>query len=269
MLEKRLTVAKALVLRSGAMLREVYAGEKAITHKGRIDLLANYDLQSEGLIVEGIREAFQDDAIVAEEVHYDAGRQDYWLIDPIDGTTNFAHGLPDFTICITYMQEGEPQLGVIYNPSRGELYSAMRGRGAFLNERPIRVSRQSELQQSLLSAGFPYDLDGIDFDVFNAWQRLFYRCQGIRHIGCASMNPAYVASGLLEGFWEAGFRPWDLAAGILLVKEAGGQVSRIDGGPDPLSEPCSLLATNGLLHDELLELLARDIDGQGRKDNGQ
>jgi myo-inositol-1(or 4)-monophosphatase len=268
MLERRLRAAKALALQAGALLREAYAGEKVITHKGRIDLLTNFDLQSEGMLVQGLREAFPEDAIIAEEAHFDHGHQAYWLIDPIDGTTNFVHGLPDFTICLAYIQESQPQLGVIYNPARGELYTAQRGGGAFLNERPIHVSRQSELEQSLLSAGFPYDPDSIDFDVFGTWQHIFYRSQGIRHIGCASMNPAYVASGALEAYWEEGFKPWDIAAGILLVTEAGGRVSRIDGGPDPLDEPCSLLASNGLLHDEMLKLLKRASPGDERKAGG-
>ncbi|MEJ2012704.1 MAG: inositol monophosphatase family protein [Anaerolineales bacterium] len=265
MLESRLMVAKSLALQAGAVLREAYAGEKVITHKGRIDLLTNFDLQSEGMLVQGLREAFPDDSIVAEEAHFDPGHEAYWLIDPIDGTTNFAHGLPDFTICLAYIQAGNPQLGIIYNPARGELYTALRDGGAYLNETPIHVSQQLELEQSLLSAGFPYDPNSIDFDVFDAWQRIFYRSQGIRHIGCASMNPAYVASGVLEAFWEEGFQPWDLAAGILLVTEAGGRVSRIDGGPDPLREPCSLLASNGLLHDELLALLQHAARGDKRK----
>lgn len=255
MLTDRLAVAKSLVLRSGDLLRHVYSEPKTIHHKGRIDLLTKYDLQSERMLVQGLREAFPGDAIVAEEAHFDPGHAAYWLIDPIDGTTNFAHGLPDFTICLAYIEEGEPLLGVIYNPARAELYSALRGDGAYLNEHPIRVSQQSDLEQSLLSAGFPYDPNAIDFDVFDAWQRIFYRSQGIRHIGCASMNPAYIASGVLEAYWEEGYQPWDLAAGLLLVTEAGGRVSRIDGGPDPLREPCSLLASNGVLHDDLLALL--------------
>jgi myo-inositol-1(or 4)-monophosphatase len=258
MLDRRMAVAKALALQSGAMLREAYAGDKVITHKGRIDLLTNFDLQSEGMLVEGIREAFPDDAVVAEEAHFDSDQAAYWLIDPIDGTTNFAHGLPDFTICIAYMQEEQPQLGVIYNPARGELFTAMRGGGAYRNDRPIKVSQQSELEQSLLSAGYPYNPGTVDLDLFGAWQRIFYRSQGIRHIGCASLTQAWVAAGTLDAYWEEGFRPWDFAAGILLVQEAGGAISRIDGSPDIFREPCSLLASNGLLHDELLELLNSD-----------
>ena len=253
--EERLSVAKSLAIESGAILRLAFMGEKIVTHKGRIDLLTNYDLQSEQILVEGIQNAFPEDFIVAEEQNAKTSRSEYWLVDPIDGTTNFTHGLPDFTICLAYLRKHEPVMGVIYNPARDELFSAVKNGGAFLNNEPIRVSDQPSLTQSLLAAGFPYDLDTINFDVFGYWHQIFYMSRGIRHIGCTSLNLAYIACGRLDGFWESGFRPWDIAAGMVIVREAGGIITRLDGGEKPLSEPCSILATNRQLHTELLELL--------------
>jgi len=258
-LEERLSVAKSLAIESGAILRLAYTGEKIVTHKGRIDLLTNFDLLSEEILVEGIQKNFPEDFIVAEEQNAKTSHSEYWLVDPLDGTTNFTHGLPDFTICLAYLRKHEPVLGVIYNPARDELFSAVKNGGSFLNDEPIRVSDQPSLTQSLLAAGFPYDLDQITFDVFGYWQQIFYMSRGIRHIGCASLSLAYIACGRLDGFWESGLHPWDIAAGMVIVREAGGTITRIDGGENPLSEPCSILGTNGRLHIELLKQLDDQI----------
>lgn len=259
MLEERLSVAKSLAFESGAILRLAYTGEKVVTHKGRIDLLTNHDLESEKILVEGIQKAFPDDFVIAEEQNSSIRHSNYWLIDPLDGTTNFTHGLPDFTICLAYLRKHEPVMGVVYNPVRDEIFCALKDGGAFLNDEPIRVSDQPSLTQSLLAAGFPYDLDQITFDVFGYWQQIFYMSRGIRHIGCASLSLAYIACGRLDGFWESGLRPWDIAAGMVIVREAGGTTTRIDGGENPLSEPCSILGTNGRLHIELLKQLNDQI----------
>lgn len=252
---KRLTLARSLALRAGALLRDAYRGSKRIQYKGRIDLLTNYDLESHNLIVKGIQEAFPQDAIISEEGIEQSSLPDAWLIDPLDGTTNFVSGLPDFTISIAYLQDSNPVLGVIYNPPVGDLFHAERNKGAFLNDEIIKVSQTDALIESVLAEGFPYDLEQITFDPFDAWTRIFYKTRGIRHVACASLTMAYVAAGRIEAYWEEGCYPWDLAAGMLLVTEAGGSISRIDGSTNPLRQPCSVLASNGHLHHELTELL--------------
>jgi myo-inositol-1(or 4)-monophosphatase len=255
MLAERFNAARSAVLQAGAMLREVYPKSKSVEHKGRIDLLTQFDLSSEKVLTEQIRKHFPSDTIISEESKQKTSEADYWLIDPIDGTTNFAHGLPEFAICVSYMQAGKPIVGIIYNPVRDELFHAIKDGGAYLNDQPIQVSTQTDLMQSLLASGFPYDPGTTDFDLFGAWSDIFYLCRGIRHIGCASMNTAYIAAGRLEGYWESSLNTWDVAAGILLIREAGGKVTRLDGKPDPLIEPCSILASNGSLHDQLLSLM--------------
>jgi myo-inositol-1(or 4)-monophosphatase len=255
MLEERLTLAKTLAQDAGHLLREGYHAEKDVSHKGQIELLTQFDLMSEKYISEGIQAAFPQDEIIAEENNAPITRPDYWLIDPLDGTTNFAHGLPGFTVCLAYVKNHIPVLGVIYIPLLDELYSSLEDAGAFMNDVPIRVSREKALDQSLLATGFPYAYGDTDFDVFGNWERLFYRSRGVRHLGCASINLAYVASGRLDGFWEYGFKSWDMAAGVILVREAGGIVTRIDGGDDPLVEPTSILATNGEIHKDITALI--------------
>jgi myo-inositol-1(or 4)-monophosphatase len=255
MLEERMAVAKSLALEAGVILHQGYSSDKDISHKGRIELLTQFDLMSEQLITEGIRQAFPQDYIVAEEENAPITHSDYWLIDPLDGTTNFAHGLPSFTICLSYLQNHKPVMGVIYIPMLDELYSASQDHGAFLNDVSIEVTRQASLKQSLLATGFPYAFDQVDFDSFGNWERLFYQSLGLRHLGCASLNLAYVACGRLDGFWECGFKAWDMAAGVIIVEEAGGIVTRIDGGENPLSDPTSILATNGHLHQAIADLI--------------
>jgi myo-inositol-1(or 4)-monophosphatase len=255
MLEDRLAVAKSLALEAGTILRQGYHGEKDISHKGRLELLTQFDLMSEQLITKGIRESFPQDYIVAEEENAPITQSDYWLIDPLDGTTNFAHGLPGFTISLAYLLNHRPVLGVLYLPILNELFSALHNHGSFLNDVDIEVTKQTSLKHSLLATGFPYAFDQVEFDSFGNWERLFYQSRGLRHLGCASLNLAYVACGRLDGFWECGFKPWDMAAGIILVQEAGGSVTRIDGGDNPLIEPTSILATNGHLHKPITDLI--------------
>lgn len=251
----RLELAVDLARRAGGSLCEGYRREKVIKYKGRTNLLTEYDLRSEAMVVEGILSAFPEDAIVAEEGGAIGEAEEHWLIDPLDGTTNFAHGMPAFTVCIAYVRGLDPLLGVIYDPIRDELFSAIRDGGARLNGEPIRVSSARELGESLLSTGFPYEIEWEGDDNFERWERAFRASRGVRHLGCASLNLAYVAAGRLDGYWESRLHPWDLASGVLLVQEAGGRVTRVDGGPEVLAAPCSVLATNGHLYGELLSLL--------------
>lgn len=254
-LEARLDLAKELSRRAGAVIWRNLGRAKRVSHKGRIDLLTEFDLQSEQIIVEGLQAAFPQDSILAEEQGRVGQDSTHWVIDPIDGTTNFAHGIPEFSVCIAYVEGCVPLLGVTYDPSRDELFSARRGAGAQLNGQPIHVTETKDLASSLLATGFPYHFkDAVD-DNFGHWEDLFHESLGVRHLGCASLNPAYVAAGRLDGYWELHARPWDLAPGVLLVEEAGGTVTRADGSEEVLRDPCSILATNGHLHEAILEHL--------------
>lgn len=257
-MQKRLKIATDLCREAGKILRQGFTQEKTITYKDKNDLLTEFDLLSEDLIIRGIHNAFPDDSIVSEEREPFGHSDACWIIDPLDGTTNFAHSIPDFTISVAYVEDSRPSMGVIFDPMRDELYSAMRDDGARLNGQRMRVSETDNLEESLLSAGFPYRPQGKYLDIFRQWQKLYAASLGVRHLGCASLNLAYVASGRIDGYWELQLRPWDLAAGILLVEEAGGNVTRASGRDGVLTYPCSVLASNGQIHEDMLQILQYD-----------
>ena len=251
---------------AGAILRERLTRPRDVQFKGTVDLVTDADRASETLIAGRIREVFPDHRLVGEEGARGAEGSDQprqaaaevpfgWLVDPLDGTTNFAHGYPHFAVAIALERGGRVVLGVVYDPMRDELFVAERGGGASLNGVPLRVTAEDDLIRSLLATGFTYDLsrraenDAL-WDVFNN------RVQGVRRDGSAALNLAYVAAGRLDGFWERPLGPWDIAAGALLVEEAGGRVSGYDGGPfSPYAR--EVVASNGPLHPALLEVIAR------------
>jgi myo-inositol-1(or 4)-monophosphatase len=215
------------------------------------------------LIAGRIREAFPRHRLIGEEGARGAQSGDAepmpfgWVIDPLDGTTNFAHGYPHFAVSIALEHEGDPVLGVVFDPMRDELFVAERGDGATLNGEPISVSTSRELIVSLLATGFPYDLSrrgpsNALWDAFNG------RCQGVRRDGSAALNLCYVAAGRLDGFWEQPLQAWDIGAGALLVREAGGTVTALDGGPFDLYDH-QVLATNGHLHEPMREIIASTL----------
>jgi myo-inositol-1(or 4)-monophosphatase len=177
-----------------------------------------------------------------------------WIIDPLDGTTNYAHGYPCYGVSIGLERKGEMILGVVYDPTRDELFAAERGAGATLNGRSIRVSRIDRLEQALVISGFPYDVRERMDDYLPAWQRFLAHAQAVRRDGAAALDLCYVAAGRLDGFWEFGLQPWDTAAGWIMIEEAGGRVTRGDGTAfDNFS--ASMLCSNSLIHDEMLEVL--------------
>jgi myo-inositol-1(or 4)-monophosphatase len=256
-MSQRLELAQRLARRAGALLREGYDGDPDVDLKGEIDLLTDYDLRSEELLVEGIQSAFPQDAILAEEGGEHDGSQVQWLIDPLDGTTNFSHGVPVFVVSIACRREDEIFCAVVYDPMQHELFHAQLGGGAWLNGRAISVSSATTLNESLLATGFPYDIrthPETNLDHFAAFK---LRTRGVRRLGAAALDLAYVAAGRFDGYWEMRLWPWDWSAGILLVQEAGGTVSRMDGGPDVFREPTSVLASNGRIHAQMLEVLQR------------
>jgi myo-inositol-1(or 4)-monophosphatase len=241
---------------AGQLLREELGGTRRIRHKRSvIDLVTEMDQRAEAFIVERLLGAFPDHAVLAEESGATDGRSEYrWLIDPLDGTTNYAHGLPVFAVSVALERAGVVELGVAYDPSRDECFVAERARGATLNGEAIRVSSVDALDQALLVTGFPYDIRTTSETNLPEYATLSVRAQAVRRLGSAVIDLCYVACGRLEGFWELALGPWDMAAGGLIVQEAGGRVTNVRGGPWRLEGP-GVLATNGRVHDAILTAL--------------
>jgi len=256
LIDQAFEVARQAALAGGRILKAGLGRARQVRHKGFRDLVTELDLASQAEIVGRIEAVFPDHRIMAEED--EAGRRELggpvWIIDPLDGTTNFVHGLPTYCVSICLSVDGQPQVGVIYDPERDELFSALRGEGAFLGDQPIQPSAQDELSQSLLVTGFPYDLENQIEVIMARFKRLLTLSQGVRRLGSAALDLAYVACGRMDAFWEDGLHPWDMAAGVLLVNEAGGRVSDLDGQPYDLLSG-RILASNGLIHQSLIAAL--------------
>jgi myo-inositol-1(or 4)-monophosphatase len=241
---------------AGQYQKSRFASSLNIEMKGDKDLVTEVDKESERLIVEHLLSRFPDHDIVAEEGDYAPhGSPFRWVIDPVDGTTNYAHGYPWFCSSIALEQNGELVAGVIYNPVYDELFTATKGGGAYLNGSRLSVSVRSPLKSSLLGTGFPYDCatdPANNFANFIAFQKM---ARGIRRAGAAALDLAYVAAGRLDGFWELKLKPWDVAAGVLLIREAGGMVTTFDGSAYDIFNN-RIVASNGLIHDEMVAMLA-------------
>ncbi len=255
-----LDIATEAALAAGVVLQD-YLGklEDAITEKGRPgDLVTAADKASEQVILEVLRRHFPQHSILAEESGK-LGNQDndfLWAIDPLDGTTNYAHQYPCFAVSIGLLIQGVPKVGVIYDPFHNELFRAAAGLGATRNRRPIQVSQTPELGKSLLVSGFAYDRRETTDNNYAEFCHLTHITQGVRRGGAAALDLAYVACGRVDGYWERGIAPWDVAAGIILVQEAGGKVTAYDGTPIKI-ESGRILATNGHLHDSLSQELIK------------
>jgi myo-inositol-1(or 4)-monophosphatase len=248
-------VAVQAVRKAGIVLKSKLGQKRKIGYKGAVNLVTEMDLLSEKIIVAEIRKRFPEHAVLAEEsasVEKDSPFR--WIIDPLDGTTNYAHGLPIFCISIALAKEEEVILGVVYDPTRDELFTAEKGKGARLNGRKIRVSSESNLSRSLLATGFPYDLRESKIDNFDHFHNFAIRAQAVRRAGSAALDLCYVAAGRFDGFWEMKLAPWDLAAGSLMVVEAGGRVTNFLGKPLALSGK-HVLASNGRIHPAMLRIL--------------
>jgi myo-inositol-1(or 4)-monophosphatase len=253
-----LPTAERLARAAGAILREGYRAEKTIGHKGEIDLVTEFDLRSEAHLVRVLREAFPDHAIRAEEGGGNASASGYeWLVDPLDGTTNFAHGFPFFAVSLALTRRGELIVGAVYDPLRDELFSAESGRGAALNSQPIRVSTQAALDRALLATGFPYDVRTNPHNNFAQFMRFQLRAQAVRRPGAAALDCCYVAAGRLDGYWEYRMNPWDVGAGALIAREAGGRVTTAEGDDDFLGRD-SIVVSNGHIHAQMLRVLQEE-----------
>jgi len=244
-------------LTAGNIIRELYEKPHTIEMKGEIDLVTEADIAAETAIVASLNEDAPGIRILAEESYNSQENADkgmIWVIDPLDGTTNFAHGIPVFAVSIALLDNGQPQVGVIYCPMQDELFCTCRSAGAWMNDKAIEVTDTDFLLQSLVATGFPYDTHTFLAEVTRRMQSILPKVRDIRRMGAAAVDLAYVACGRLDGFWEMGLKPWDTAAGCLLVEEAGGRVSDFSGQPfSPFKN--EILASNGRLHALLLELV--------------
>lgn len=255
-------VADGIARQAGALLRKFYEKGVATEYKGDVDIVTEADRASEQLIREKLKAAFPTHGVYGEEGTRDQLESEYrWYVDPLDGTTNFAHGFPAFCVVLGLEHrpaglaadaDGEMVAGVIYDPLRNEMFSAERGKGAFLNGRAIHVSKTKTLQESLTGTGFPSQKRHSNPNI-HFYQQITLRSHGVRRAGSAALDLAYVACGRLDGFWEFNLNPWDTSAGVLLVTEAGGTVTHFDGGKFTLDSR-EVLATNGLILGEMTHI---------------
>jgi myo-inositol-1(or 4)-monophosphatase len=263
-------VAEGIARQAGALLRGFYAKGVTTEYKGDVDLVTQADRESEQLIVDKLKAAFPLHGVYGEEGTRDQLESEYrWYVDPLDGTTNFAHGFPVFCVVLGLERrqaglaadaDGEMVAGVIYDPLRDEMFSVERGRGAWLNQRQISVSKVASLQESLTGTGFPskkrHENPNVHF-----YQEITLRSHGVRRAGSAALDLAYVACGRLDGYWEFNLNPWDTSAGYLLIEEAGGAVTHFDGGRFTLDSR-EVLATNGLIQGEMVHIFTEMFAGR-------
>jgi myo-inositol-1(or 4)-monophosphatase len=252
-----LKVAVEAALAAGRILKERADSIGKIQYKGEIDPVTEIDLLCEQEVISRIQNAFSGHAFLAEESGATEGDADHlWIIDPLDGTVNYAHGYPCYCVSIGYQCKGEVVAGVVYNPCLDELFVAEKGQGATLNGKSISVSTITDLKQSLLATGFPYDISESSDNNLDHFQKFIKACQAIRRPGSAAMDLCYTAMGRFEGFWELKLHPWDYAAGWLMIEEAGGTMTRFDGSPFQMGDR-SILASNGHIHQSMVDLLMK------------
>ena len=267
-----LAYIERLARQAGQILRAGYQQEHKVDYKGVIDLVTEVDRQSEDYLLGEIRRDFPDHHILSEESGGTRGEKHQWYIDPLDGTVNYAHNIPFFSVSIGYASNGTSStspgetmslsagmsLAAVYDPMRDEMFTAERGKGAHLNGRPLRVSGAVELQKSLLVTGFPYDAWNSEFDNFVNFVKFGKLSQGVRRLGSAAIDLSYVGAGRFDGFWELALKPWDVAAGGLICEEAGARVTNVFGDDDYISPPQSIVATTPGIHARMLAELEQN-----------
>jgi myo-inositol-1(or 4)-monophosphatase len=263
-----LATATEIVLRAGDIQLAGQASGFHVSKKGTIDLVTEIDLECERMCRAVLAERFPDHDILAEEFGSTAAGQSAsryrWVFDPLDGTTNYAHGLPIYCSSLALEIDGRSEVGAIYDPTRKELFTAERGHGAFVNGVPLRVSACGTLLDALLVTGFPYDVQQHTGDLVDVFAEFLSRARAVRRLGSAALDLCYVAAGRLDAFWEQKLQPWDVAAGALMVEEAGGRVTGMDGSPfDPAAG--HLIASNGQLHAEMVEVIREFRARRARK----
>ena len=255
-MEPTLALLESLARKAGDILREGQINGFKVSFKGEIDLVTEVDQRSEAFLLSEIAHQFPSHRVIAEETGEVEGDCDCaWFVDPLDGTVNYAHGVPFYAVSIAYQKEGELRLGVVYDPMRDECFTAERGRGAWLNGHPLQVSTQTQLLQSLLVTGFPYDIRTNPDNNLDHYARFSLLSQGVRRMGSAALDLCYVAAGRFEGFWEIQIKSYDIAAGGLIAEEAGAVVTNVHGSKDYLDAPISILAATPGIYAEMLQLV--------------
>ena len=251
-----LTTAVEAVVRAGDVMMSRFGQAVRIDKKGAIDLVTEVDVAIERAFRAMIESRFPHHAVLGEEMGGSAAAVagPCWVFDPIDGTTNFAHGVPIFCASVALEIDGRAEVSAVYDPTRRELFSAERGGGAFLNGRPIRVSAAATLVDAVLVTGFPYDVHQRVDEIVGLFAAFVGKARAVRRLGSAAIDLCYVAAGRMDGFWESDLKAWDIAGGALLVEEAGGRVTTMDGGPFS-SRAGRVLASNGPLHEQMLDVI--------------
>jgi myo-inositol-1(or 4)-monophosphatase len=252
-----LATAVEAVVRAGGIQMAKFGGDFRVHKKGAIDLVTEVDVEVERMFRALVSDRFPDHQVLAEEMGGQAGAPEgpCWIFDPIDGTTNFTHGLPIFCASLALEIGGVAEVAAIYDPTRKELFTAERGGGAYLNGRPLRVSSAERLVDAMLVTGFPYDVHSRIEEIVGLFAQFVGRARAVRRLGSAAIDLCYIAAGRMDAFWERDLKPWDIAAGALIVAEAGGRITNMDGKPFA-SRGRDVLATNGLLHDDMLGVIA-------------
>jgi myo-inositol-1(or 4)-monophosphatase len=256
-MQPTLSYLENLARGAGEILHKGYSKEHKVAYKGVIDLVTEVDHESEALLLGEVRRDFPAHHIFSEESGVIHGNEEHvWYIDPLDGTVNYAHHVPIFSVSIAYASRSILTFGAVYDPMRDEMFLAERGKGATLNGRPIGASTATELQRSLLVTGFPYDAWNTRQDNFDNFVKFAKLSQGVRRLGSAALDLCYVAAGRFDGFWELALKPWDVAAGGLICEEAGARVTNVIGGSDYISPPQSVVAAAPGIH----ALMVRELD---------
>ncbi|MEW5873436.1 MAG: inositol monophosphatase family protein [Chloroflexota bacterium] len=255
-----LSDVELLARQAGELLRAGFGQRHQVDHKGVIDLVTEMDHRSEDFLLGEIRRRFPQDGIVTEESGELGGQACcLWYVDPLDGTVNYAHGVPIFTVSLAYAEDGVVRLGAVYDPMQDELFSASLGQGSWLKGRLLQASSERTLDQSLLVTGFPYDVRTNPQNNLGLYARFALCSQGVRRLGSAALDLCYVAAGRFEGYWETQLNPWDIAAGALIAQEAGARVTRMQGEPDYLRAPCTVLAANPEVHPQMLAVMHSEL----------
>jgi len=256
MIEPTLADLERLARQAGQILSDSYEKDHQVNYKGVIDLVTEVDHASEKFLISEISRQFPGHSFLAEESGASESQTEHlWIIDPLDGTVNYAHGLPLFCVSIAYSYRAQVLLGAVYDPMRNEMFTAERGKGAWVNGRPLRVGTVDNLQKSLLVTGFPYDAWNNGRNNFDYFAKLGKMTQGVRRLGSAALDLCYIAAGRLDGFWEFSLKAWDIAAGGLIAQEAGARVTNSKGEPEYLTAPQSIIAANPVLFGKLFEQL--------------
>jgi myo-inositol-1(or 4)-monophosphatase len=256
-----LELAIEVALEAGKYLKESVGNIRHIGHKDgqETNLVTEIDKQSEQMIMKKIKQVYPDHDFLGEETGGQNVKSEYrWIIDPLDGTVNFTHGLPLFCVSIGLEYQGTIQLGVVYNPISNELFTAERGKGAYLNSKRLQVTKTNKLIESMLVTGFPYNVQENPDHAIEHFTNFLMEAQALRRLGSAALDICYVAAGRFEGFWEVNLHPWDVAAGVLILLEAGGVWTDFHGLPTSVYNP-QLLASNGSIHEEMIRVLKKSL----------